>query len=72
MKILRTVKRTVNPALFLISLVICYACSISYAQEPSYWPTNGWKVSTPEEQGINSQLLADGINEIIKKQVNLH
>ncbi|MFW9779230.1 MAG: serine hydrolase domain-containing protein [Candidatus Heimdallarchaeota archaeon] len=23
-------------------------------QEPSYWPTNGWRTSTPEEQGVSS------------------
>jgi hypothetical protein len=25
----------------------------------AYWPTNGWRTSTPEEQGMDSVLLAD-------------
>lgn len=27
------------------------------AVEPDYWPTNGWRTSDPEEQGMNSTLL---------------
>ncbi len=24
-----------------------------------YWPTKGWQTSTPEEQGVDSELLAN-------------
>ncbi len=67
-----------NSHLFLLIniIVICTVlsgtCAISYSQISSYWPTEGWKTSTPEKQGINSQKLADGINRIIDKSVNLH
>jgi len=27
--------------------------------EPDYWPTSSWKMSTPEDQGLNSQMLHD-------------
>ncbi len=27
--------------------------------EPDYWPTEGWRTSTPEEQGLDSQQLAE-------------
>lgn len=30
----------------------------------SYWPTSGWKVSSPEEQGMDSHLLADMLAQI--------
>jgi hypothetical protein len=28
---------------------------------PDYWPTEGWRESTPEEQGIDSGKLADAL-----------
>jgi CubicO group peptidase (beta-lactamase class C family) len=28
---------------------------------PEYWPTGGWQTSTPEQQGLDSSRLADGI-----------
>jgi CubicO group peptidase (beta-lactamase class C family) len=31
---------------------------------PDYWPTNGWRTSTPEEQGYDSAKLAAGLQEI--------
>ncbi len=27
--------------------------------EPDYWPTNGWRISTPEEQGMSSEKLQE-------------
>lgn len=31
---------------------------------PDYWPTQGWRTSTPEEQGLDSAKLADGLQAI--------
>lgn len=31
---------------------------------PSYWPTEGWQTSTPEEQGIDSEMLVAMMNAI--------
>lgn len=31
------------------------------ASAPDYWPTQGWRTSTPEEQGMNSAKLAEGL-----------
>ena len=33
----------------------------------SYWPTNGWRTSTPEEQGLDSGKLAEVLQEIKNK-----
>ena len=38
-----------------------------------YWPTYGWRTSTPEEQGMDSELLADAINYLQKQDgFNIH
>src|SRR5512133_1438986 len=36
---------------------------------PDYWPTNGWRTSTPEEQGYSSEKLAEGLQDIQEKGI---
>ena len=36
---------------------------------PDYWPTNGWRTTTPEQQGLDSAKLAAGIQAIHDKHV---
>ncbi len=31
---------------------------------PDYWPTEGWRTSTPEEQGMDSELLAEALDSL--------
>lgn len=40
--------------------------------EPEYWPTNDWRSTTPEEQGIDSQGLVKLLDYVDENQVNLH
>jgi hypothetical protein len=40
--------------------------------EPAYWPTRGWQSSSPEEQGIDSALLAKMLRYIADNGINLH
>jgi CubicO group peptidase (beta-lactamase class C family) len=37
---------------------------VSTPESSPYWPTDGWRTSTPEEQGINSEMLADMLSTI--------
>lgn len=37
-----------------------------------YWPTQGWKTSTPEEQGMDSAKLAEGLLDIQKRNLPIH
>ncbi len=39
--------------------------------EADYWPTMGWRTSTPEAQGYNSEKLAQALQGIQKKWVNI-
>jgi CubicO group peptidase (beta-lactamase class C family) len=34
------------------------------SSEPEYWPTDGWRNSTPEEHGMNAQILSDMMDHI--------
>jgi len=37
-----------------------------------YWPTEGWRTSTPEEQGMDSELLAKALEFRQQYELNLH
>ncbi len=42
------------------------------AQSTPYYPTNGWRESTPEAQGIDSSVLAKMVDGITKSKLNVH
>lgn len=37
-----------------------------------YWPTNGWRASTPEQQGVDSETLATAIETARQKGLSIH
>ncbi len=39
---------------------------------PTYWPTEGWQNSTPEEQGIDSVKLAEMLDQIQMKNIPIN
>jgi CubicO group peptidase (beta-lactamase class C family) len=41
------------------------------AQTPDYWPTEGWRHSSPEAQGVESKLLAEMIQKILEEEHNI-
>ncbi|MGD8403633.1 MAG: serine hydrolase [Anaerolineales bacterium] len=62
------------PTILLILLFTVSACSksIPTPKPPSYWPTQGWQASTPEEQGFDSVKLAEGLKEIRDRDIKIH
>ena len=40
--------------------------------EPDYWPTGGWQRSTPEDQGIDSAKLAEGLLAMREQGIDIH
>ena len=40
--------------------------------QAAYWPTDGWRSSTPEEQGISSSALLKVLDRVDEQQLNLH
>jgi CubicO group peptidase (beta-lactamase class C family) len=38
---------------------------------PAYWPTAGWRASSPEEQGFDSARLAQGLRSLQEKQARI-
>jgi CubicO group peptidase (beta-lactamase class C family) len=60
-------------ALILLTAGCAPSKSISVqVPEPDYWPTEGWKSSTPEAQGMDSGLLAQMLEDIKTSETSIH
>ena len=70
-------QRATLAALFL---VVAFLRIAALAQEPTappavheaYWPTHGWRSSTPEAQGMDSEVLAQAFDYIRQHQTPIH
>ena len=61
MKQFREIKNSIFlGSTFLVALIFC---SVTFATANTY-PTDGWHRSTPEKQGMQSQTLANMIEEV--------
>jgi len=69
---MRTVARVV--VTLVVFLVVCWVglASTVSAQSPEYWPTDGWRTSTPEERGIDSAQLAKALDFLQEADANIH
>ncbi len=59
-------------ALVLIVLVAGCAPLSPTPISPAYWPTNGWRSTTPEEQGMDSEKLAQMAENIQQTELDLN
>jgi CubicO group peptidase (beta-lactamase class C family) len=59
----------------LILIVVCSEGRLTakpLLQAPAYWPTKGWRSTTPEQQGIDSVKLAEALDYIRQHDINIH
>jgi CubicO group peptidase (beta-lactamase class C family) len=47
-------------------------CAAQNPASPAYWPTHGWRSTAPEQQGIDSNKLADALDYIRKNEIKIH
>ena len=55
-----------------LAVLITVLCARAIAAPASYYPTKLWRESTPEEQGLDSRVLAGLIDNIEQKHLNVH
>lgn len=41
-------------------------------ESATYWPTEGWRTSTPEQQGMDSEKLAELLDYVEENDINIH
>jgi CubicO group peptidase (beta-lactamase class C family) len=59
--------------LMIVILGAASSCSGSpISNGPTYWPTNDWASSTPEEQGVDSEILIEMFRDIEAQELDLH
>jgi len=61
--------------MLIILLISTSAFTTGNAQTPEsadYWPTDGWRTSPPEQQGMDSQILARAFDFIKEHNTNIH
>ena len=68
--ILRQNKKSIVLYILPVFVVLISFYSYSNASVTTY-PTEGWQISTPEEQGIRSQMLAEMMEHIQKSSFNI-
>ncbi len=52
--------KNIRRCLLLIWLLMfTIGCQEAAKEPPDYWPTDGWRTTSPEEQGVRSEILAD-------------
>src|SRR5947208_112167 len=58
----------------MLSLTLIAPAPLVHGQTsvPTYWPTNGWRFTTPEQQGVDSNKLADALDYIQQHDVSVH
>jgi CubicO group peptidase (beta-lactamase class C family) len=56
-------------SLILVFCVVLIGCSY---QQNDYWPTADWKISTPEEQGMDAKTLTQMLTYIQQQDLRLH
>lgn len=76
-------KRSILKTLLIVAMLLGVAVGVGWvatlglrsparAPELDYWPTDSWRASTPEEQGIDSVLLADALLAWRQENVQIH
>ena len=59
-------------ALYILAIFVIVVFFYSYAAASvNTYPTEGWQISTPEEQGIRSQMLAEMMEHVKKNSFSI-
>jgi len=58
--------------MFARCLLLLVVSTQLFAAAASYYPTKAWRESTPEQQGLDSQVLAGMVDSIARKHLNVH
>jgi CubicO group peptidase (beta-lactamase class C family) len=66
------IHRTLGIAFILIAFLVGCAPSYPKPNPPAYWPTDGWRSTAPEEQGMDSEQLAQMAVHIQQGKLDLH
>jgi CubicO group peptidase (beta-lactamase class C family) len=60
--------------IFVLLIIVLYPQlrGPEHISTPTYWPTQSWRTSTPEEQGFDSAKMAEALLTIREQNINIH
>jgi CubicO group peptidase (beta-lactamase class C family) len=58
--------------LLVMPALVSFAPTSAQSSDAPYWPTDGWRTSTPEEQGMDSEKLVAMLDQVVQQEINLH
>ncbi len=65
------IKRILFSLLLVFIALTLFCVNSASGKTPDYWPTEGWRTSSPEQQGINSGVLANMLEKIKEQKYSL-
>ena len=57
---------------FILIAILANCTSPGVQTKAAYWPTDGWRTTAPEEQGMDSEVLAQMVEHIQTEQLPVH
>ena len=63
----KTIKKIFQMFIGILVVIICWNVGLAADDKPDYWPTKGWKTSSPESQGVDSTFLVHMLETIWEK-----
>jgi formylglycine-generating enzyme len=63
-------KNTITHIILVVAFLASILPGIAFSDE--YWPDQDWRTSTPEEQGIDSAMIADMLEHIAQQRIDIH
>lgn len=60
------------PAALALLLTGCAATRPVTMAPPDYWPTEGWRTTSPERQGVDSRVLANAVKILREQSIPVH
>ena len=64
-------KKILRIFIFILPFVIWWNFELAAGEKPDYWPTKGWRTTSPESQGVNSNILENMLQTIWKKDLDI-
>ena len=65
-------KNTLQLFSLILTLLIWWNAGFGAEKQSDYWPTKGWRIASPESQGMDSNLLARMLDTIWENDIEIH
>jgi CubicO group peptidase (beta-lactamase class C family) len=65
-------KKQLTQIIVAVLFIVSMLPITGFSSKPTYWPVQEWRVSMPEEQGVDSTLISEMLEHITQQQIDIH